>query len=130
MAGTIFINYRRDDSAGAAGRLYDRLAHAFGRKNIFMDVDHIPAGIDFVAHLSKQVAACRVLVVVIGPKWLEAVDEAGRRRLDQPDDFVAIEIAAALARDIPVIPVLLDARMPRGSELPDALKPLARRHAA
>jgi hypothetical protein len=130
MARTIFINYRREDSISIAGRLHDRLAQAFGRKNIFMDVDNIPAGADFVAHLNSQVAACNLIVVVIGPKWLDAKDDAGQRRLHQPDDFVAIEIAAALARDIRVIPILVDgAGMPKASELPDHLKQLARRQA-
>ena len=113
-----------------AGRLHDRLAHTFGRDNLFMDVDHIPAGTDFVAHLNSQVAECDVVLVVIGPNWLGVKDESGGRRLDNPDDFVAIEIAAALARNIRVIPVLVDgARMPKASELPDSLKPLARRQA-
>ena len=95
-----------------------------------MDVDHIPVGVDFVAHLNNQVAACDVVLVVIGPNWLKMKDETGHRRLDQPDDFVAIEIAAALARDIRVIPVLVDgARMPKASDLPDSLKALARRQA-
>jgi TIR domain len=130
MADTIFINYRREDSAATAGRLHDRLAQAFGRKHIFMDVDQIPAGIDFVAHLNGQVAACGVVLVVIGPHWLDVRNEAGQRRLNQPDDFVAIEIAAALARDIRVIPVLVDgASIPKTSELPDSLKPLVRRQA-
>ena len=130
MAGKIFINYRRDDSIGMAGRLHDRLAQTFGRDKLFMDVDHIPAGVDFVAHLNSQLAGCDVVLVVIGPNWLGVKDESGGRRLDNPDDFVAIEIAAALARDIQVIPVLVDgARMPKASELPDSLKPLARRQA-
>ena len=130
MAGTIFINYRREDSISIAGRLHDRLAQAFGRKNLFMDVDHIPAGVDFVAHLNSQVAACDVILVVIGPNWLAAKDESGRRRLDNPEDFVTIEIATALARDIRVIPVLVDgAHMPKADELPNSLKPLARRQA-
>src|SRR5215813_6974698 len=130
MAGAIFINYRRDDSTSFAGRLHDRLAQDFGRENIFMDVDHIPAGVDFVVHLNNQVAACKVLLVVIGSKWLRAKDAGKHRRLDQPSDFVAVEIAAALSRDILVIPVLTDgARMPKESELPDALKSLARRQA-
>ena len=102
----------------------------FGRDKLFMDVDHIPAGTDFVAHLNSQVAASDVVLVVIGPDWLSAKDESGERRLDNPDDFVAIEIAAALARNIRVIPVLVDgARMPKASELPDSLKSLARRQA-
>ena len=128
--GTIFINYRREDSISTAGRLYDRLSQTFGRKNIFMDVDHIPAGVDFVAHLNTQVAACNIILVVIGPRWLEAKDENGGRRLDNPDDFVVIEIATALARNIRVIPVLVDgARMPKAGELPASLKALARRQA-
>jgi len=95
-----------------------------------MDVDHIPAGVDFVAHLNSQVAACNVLLVVIGPHWLDAKDEAGQRRINQLDDFVAIEIAAALARNIRVIPVMVDgANIPKASDLPDSLKPLARRQA-
>ncbi len=130
MVSTIFVNYRREDSIGTAGRLYDRLAQVFGRDDVFMDVDHIPAGVDFVAHLDSQIAACDALLVVIGKSWLTASDETGQRRLDKSDDFVAIEIAAALARNIRVIPVLIDgATMPKASELPDSLKLLARRQA-
>src|SRR5215831_1641258 len=130
MPNKIFINYRREDSIGATGRLHDRLARTFGHKNIFMDVDDIPAGVDFAKYLSDQVVASRVLLAVIGPTWLDAKDKTGRRRIDDPDDFVAIEITAALARNIRVIPVLVDgARMPKAGELPDPLKALARRHA-
>jgi TIR domain len=129
MPGKIFINYRRDDSSGTAGRLAEHLERAFGRKRLFMDVEHIPPGVDFVAYLNNQLAACEVFLAVIGPNWMEARG-AGRRRLDDPNDFVATEIAAALARDIRVIPVLIDgARMPGADELPDPLKPLARRQA-
>jgi len=130
MADKIFINYRREDSIGTAGRLHDRLAQAFGQQNLFMDVDSIPAGVDYVADLNNQVAACRVFLAVIGPNWLDAKDENGRRRLDNPDDFVTIEIAGALTRDIRVIPVLVDdARMPTADKLPDPIKPLVRRNA-
>jgi TIR domain/PAN domain len=130
MAGKIFINYRRDDSAGTAGRLHDRLAQTFGRNNLFMDVDHIPAGVDFLEHLHSQVAACDVFLAVIGPNWLDAKDDDGRRRFDNPDDFVTIEIAEALARNIRVIPVLVDgARTPKADRLPDSVKPLVRRNA-
>ena len=123
MSDKIFINYRREDSIGTAGRLRDRLAEAFGEENLFMDVDNIPAGVDFVADLNSQVAACRVFLAVIGPNWLDAKDESGVRRLDNPDDFVTIEIAAALARDIRVIPVLVDnARMPKADKLPESDK--------
>jgi hypothetical protein len=128
MAGKIFFNYRRDDSPGTAGRLHDRLAQTFGRNNLFMDVDHIPAGVDFTEYLHSQVAACDVFLAVIGPNWLNAKDERGRRRFDSPDDFVTIEIAAALARNIRVIPVLVDgARTPKADKLPDSVKPLVRR---
>src|SRR5262245_15908038 len=130
MAAKIFINYRRDDALAAAGRLHDRLAQAFGRKNLFMDVDHIPAGVDFVGYLERQVAACDVFLTVMGPNWLDANDVTGGRRIDNPDDFVGVEIAAALSRDIRVIPVLIDgARMPKAEDLPAHLKPLVRRNA-
>jgi TIR domain/Putative peptidoglycan binding domain len=130
MTGNIFISYRRDESSHVAGRLHERLAQTFGRDNIFMDVDNIPPGVDFVTHLNNKVAACDVMLAVIGPTWLMAKNKAGKRRLYQSKDFVAIEVGAALARDIRVIPVLVDgARMPQASELPDALKPLARRQA-
>ena len=126
MARKIFINYRREDSVGTAGRLYDRLEQTFGRKNLFVDI----VGVDLKARLNNQVAACQVFLAVISPNWLDAKDEAGLRRLHHPDDFVAIEIAAALARNIRVIPVLVDgARMPNVTWLPDSLKPLARRQA-
>jgi hypothetical protein len=95
MAGKVFINYRRDDSIATAGRLHDRLAQTFGRNNVFMDIDHIPAGVDFVGHLVKQVAACDAFLAVIGPNWLDA-RRGWSRRIDEPEDLVAIEIAAAL----------------------------------
>jgi hypothetical protein len=130
MADKIFINYRRDDSSATAGRLNDRLVHEFGRKRLFMDVDNMPAGVDFVAYLNERVAACDVFLAVIGPNWLDAKDASGRRRLDDPDDYVSVEIAAALERDIRVIPVLIDgASLPKSDELPSPLKPLTRRHA-
>lgn len=95
-----------------------------------MDVDNIPVGINFEEYLKSQVAACDVVLSVIGANWLNAKDETDQRRLDKPDDFVAIELAAALARDIPVIPVLVDGtRMPKASELPASLKPFALRNA-
>jgi len=130
MAGKIFINYRRNDSPGTAGRLHDRLAQKFGRNNLFMDVDHIPAGVDFTEYLHSQVTACDVFLAVIGPNWLDAKDDSRRRRFDNPDDFVTIEIAAALARNIRVIPVLVDGgRTPKVDKLPDSIKPLVRRNA-
>src|SRR5262249_35621285 len=130
MMARIFINYRRADSNAMAGRLHDRLAQTFGRKILFMDIDHVPAGVDFVEYLHSQVAGWRVFRALIGRNWLDAKDDDGRRRLDNPDDFVAIEIAAALSRDIRVIPVLVEgACMPKARDLPESLKPLVRRQA-
>jgi formylglycine-generating enzyme required for sulfatase activity len=128
--GRIFISYRRADSAGYAGRIYDRLSAHFGEDAIFMDVTKIEAGVDFVAVLQNAVQSCDVLVALIGRRWLNIKDETGERRLDNPEDFVRVEVAAALDRDIRVIPVYVDdAPMLRSTELPNNLKPLARRNA-
>src|SRR5262245_16391599 len=130
MSGTIFINYRRGDDPGSTGRLFDQLAEVFPREQLFMDVDNIPPGRDFVRMLEEQVAQCDVLLAIIGKGWLNARDHEGTRRLDKPDDFVRIEIASALKQDKLVIPVLVqDARMPGPDELPEELRPLARRNA-
>jgi uncharacterized membrane protein YhaH (DUF805 family) len=126
----IFINYRRGDSQGSAGRLFDRLLHHFKREQIFIDVDAIEPGVDFIASLDKQVSNCSAFVAVIGPGWLNATNADGRRRLDDPCDNVRVEIESALKRDIRVIPVLVDgASMPRPSDLPSSLQPLSRRNA-
>ena len=130
QTGRIFISYRRTDSAGYAGRIYDRLAAHFGKDAIFMDVDTIEAGVDFVEVLENAVQSCDVLAALIGKQWLNIKDEAGERRLDNPQDFVRIEVAAALNRSIRVIPVLVDGTsMPNSDQLPSNLKPLARRNA-
>ena len=127
--GSIFISYRRVDSEGYAGRIYDRLAPYFGDDAIFMDVDDIPAGVDFVKFLENEVQSCDVLIALIGRQWLNVKDENGKRRLADPEDFVRIEIATALKRDIRVIPVLLGGtQMPQVSELPDNLQALTRRN--
>ncbi|WP_333856992.1 toll/interleukin-1 receptor domain-containing protein, partial [Denitromonas sp.] len=126
----IFISYRRDDSAGYAGRLYDRLAGHFGPGRVFMDVEGIEPGTDFVDAIENAVASCRVLIVLIGDEWLSTTDASGRRRLDDPHDFIRLETRAALARDIRVVPVLLDrAPMPAYEALPEDLRPLVRRQA-
>jgi formylglycine-generating enzyme required for sulfatase activity len=126
----IFISYRRDDSAGYAGRLYDRLSERFGQGQIFMDIDTIEPGLDFVEVIEKAVGSCDVLIALIGRQWLTITDATGRRRLDNPEDFVRLEIATALDRNIRVIPVLVrGATVPRSTDLPDALKKLARRNA-
>jgi hypothetical protein len=130
MSGKIFINYRRDDSAASAGRLYDRLTTRFPSSGLFIDVDNLDAGVDFVEAIEQNVGSCDVLIAVIGRHWLTSSDENGRRRLDNTEDFVRLEIATALKRGIRVIPVLVDgASMPQSAELPEDLKALARRHA-
>ena len=129
MAG-VFISYRREDLAGFAGRIYDRLVSRLETSQVFFDVDNIEPGLDFVKVLADRVGDCDALVAVIGAEWLASCDEEQNRRLDDPHDFVRIEIEAALQRDIRVIPVLINgARMPRPAELPDTLKGLARRQA-
>lgn len=126
----IFISYRRDDSAGYAGRLYDRLAAHFGDEAVFMDVEGIEPGTDFVKAIEGAVASCKVLIVLIGREWLSATDASGRRRLDDPHDFVRLETSAALKRDIRVVPVLVDqAIMPEQQDLPEELQLLVRRQA-
>ena len=126
----VFISYRRDDSAGHAGRLFDRLSDHFGPGQVFMDVEGIQPGVDYIEAVQEAVQSCDVLIAVIGKEWLEASDVTGGRRLDDAADLVGIEIATALDRNIRVIPVLVrGAREPPSTDLPDALKPLARRNA-
>ncbi|MGD9828002.1 MAG: toll/interleukin-1 receptor domain-containing protein [Hyphomicrobiaceae bacterium] len=131
MGKSVFISYRRDDSAAWVDRVYERLSQSLRNSKLFMDVDDIPPGRDFVRELERQVAGCDVLLCMIGRGWLDARDGKGRRRLDDENDFVRIEVASALRRDdIRVVPVLIDgARMPEERELPASLKPLARRNA-
>ena len=130
LEGQIFISYRRDDSSSAAGRIYDRLDSYFPSNHIFMDVDNLDLGVDFVAAIEKSVGSCDVLIAVMGRQWSTSSDEEGNRRLNNPEDFVRIEIATALKRGIRVIPVLVDgASLPRCDDLPDDLKPLVRRNA-
>jgi formylglycine-generating enzyme required for sulfatase activity len=123
--GKIFISYRRDDSEGEAGRLFDDLVKRFGEASVFMDVTGIQAGRDFRKVIEESVSTCGVLLAVIGKSWLEVKNEAGKRRLDDPLDFVRLETAHALQRDIPVIPVLVHgASMPTPEQLPDDLRDL------
>jgi TIR domain len=125
----IFISYRRDDAEGQAGRLFDDLVSHFGEGAVFMDVAGIEPGTDFRRAIDTHVASCGVLLAVIGKSWLDAKDESGRRRLEDAGDFVRLETASALKRDIPVVPVLVqDARMPRAEQLPSDLKELAFRN--
>jgi hypothetical protein len=126
----IFISYRRGDSAGHSGRLFDRLRAAYGDDRVFMDVTGIEAGIDFVDAIDAAVGSCDVLLAVIGPEWLSSTGSDGKRRLDDPNDFVRVEIGSALRRDVRVIPVLVDdAEMPTADALPEDIRRLARRQA-
>ncbi len=126
----VLISYRRQESSGLAGRLYNRLAARFGDDQVLMDVDTIALGVDFAEVITRAVSTCEVLLAVIGPRWLSAADADGQRRLDDPDDVVRLEVQAALERDIRVIPILVDgAVMPRRQELPEGLAGLARRNA-
>ncbi|HEY5744134.1 MAG TPA: TIR domain-containing protein [Terrimicrobiaceae bacterium] len=126
----IFISYRRDDASDVTGRIADVLKSKFGANLVFKDVDSIPLGTDFRHVISEAVGRCDVLLAVIGDDWLQATNETGTRRIDDPDDFVHIEIRAALERDIPVIPVLVEgAKMARDRDLPKRLQSLAFRNA-
>jgi hypothetical protein len=125
----VFVNYRREDASGYAGRLYEWLSDRFGPDRVFMDISAIRPGADFVQAIESEVAACEAVLVIIGRQWLDCSAD-GHRRLDDPHDFVRLEIASALSRNALVIPVLVEgAGMPREHDLPDDLKPLARRHA-
>lgn len=126
----IFISYRRDDSAGYAGRLYDRLIQHFPKERLFMDIDDIPPGYDFVDVLENAIKACNVVLVIIGKQWVSIPNAEGKRRLDDPRDFVRIEVATALQRNVRVIPLLVGgAVMPLPAELPPDLEKLVRRQA-
>ena len=127
----IFISYRRDDAAGEAGRLADHLLRRFGADRLFLDIETIEPGTDFVQVLQRSLKETAAVLVVIGRRWVDIPDAAGRRRLDDPADFVRQEVEAALGRDIPVVPVLVQgARLPRAEDLPAPLVPLVTRQAA
>ncbi|MFZ1410296.1 MAG: toll/interleukin-1 receptor domain-containing protein, partial [Micropruina sp.] len=128
--GRIFISYRREETAWPARTLYALLVETFGADQVFKDVDNIEPGDDFVERITEAVTACDILLAMIGPRWAQMTDDSGARRLDNPDDFVRIEIAVALSRGIRVVPILVDgARMPKASELPPDLLALTRRQA-
>ena len=127
----IFISYRREDSAGYAGRLHEELAERFSAKEVFRDVDTLRAGQDFDEAIRRRLEQCSTCVVMIGPGWLHAHNASGQRRLGAPGDYVTMEIAAALGKPgVTVVPVLVGgATMPSPDDLPEAVRPLARRHA-
>ncbi|WES64860.1 TIR domain-containing protein [Microbacter sp. GSS18] len=128
MTYSVFVSYRRSNASGAAGRIYDALTARFGEDAVFMDVDGIEPGADFEQVLDETLRDCRAVVVVIDPHWTDVVDADGARRLDDPDDFVRLEVESALKRDVKVLPVLVDgARMPARADLPESLGGLATR---
>ncbi len=126
----IFISYRRDDADEAAGRLSDHLVSQFGQDSIFMDVDGIAPGRDFRKVIEETLTQCDVLLGVMGKNWLDIKDETGKRRLENESDFVRLEIASALRRDIPVIPVRVQgASIPKPDQLPGDLQDFSYRNA-
>jgi hypothetical protein len=128
--GGVFISYRREETAYPAAWLYDRLRDRLGSEAVFKDVDNLEAGDDFVAEITAAVGSCDVLLALIGPNWATLTNAEGVRRLDDPGDFVRVEIEAALSRNIKVIPLLVsNATMPAPEQLPPSLSPLTRRHA-
>lgn len=128
----IFIGYRRDDTADVAGRIYDALETRFGKERLFKDVDNIPPGVDFGKYIKSILPRCRVALILIGPNWVGARDAHGRRRLDDPNDWVRVEAETALAiNGLQVVPVLVNgAQMPAASDLPASLRPLLHLNAA
>jgi hypothetical protein len=130
LPGRIFISYRRQETAWPAGRLYDVLVENFPADEVFKDVDNIDSGEDFTERITAAVGSCDVLLALIGPRWLTITDKKGQRRIDDPEDYVRLEIETALTRKIRVIPILVDeARMPGVDELPATLAPLIGRNA-
>jgi hypothetical protein len=126
--GTVFISYRREDTQGEARALFQDLAARLGKESVFMDVDSIAMGRDFREALQERLASCDAMLALMGREWVDCKDESGRRRLDNAGDFVRLEVAAALKRNIPVTPLLLQgAHMPAVEQLPDDLKDLAYR---
>jgi hypothetical protein len=126
----IFISYRREEASGHAGRIYDAMVARFGEDNVFMDVDIAP-GVDFVDHITNVVSSCTVLIAVMGKSWAETPGPDGLPRLQDEADFVRLEVGTAVQNpDVTVIPALVDkARMPRAEQLPEEMRPLARRNA-
>lgn len=124
-AASIFVSYRRTDSADVTGRIYDRLTEHFGRERIFKDVDSIPLGVNFKQHLENAVMECRLLLVIIGQRWTGREGGSAKSNITDPIDFVRIELETAIRRSLPIIPVLVQgARMPRPEDLPDSLQAL------
>ena len=127
----VFLSYRRADSANVSDRIYATLVEQFGREAVFKDVDSIPLGADFRAVIGNAVGSCDVFLAVIGRDWVDAKNEIGELRLENPDDFVRLEIEAAISREIPIIPLLVrGAEIPSENELPSSLESIRFRNAA
>lgn len=126
----IFVSYRRGETSGHAGRIYDAMVGRFGEDNVFMDVELAP-GVDFVDHITDVVSSCTVLIAVMGKAWADAPGPDGSPRLHDEADFVRLEVATAIQNpDVTVIPALVDeAQMPKAEQLPEEMRPLARRNA-
>jgi hypothetical protein len=128
--GRIFLSYRREDTSGYAGRLFDHLKRHFGKDRVFMDISNIEPGVDFVESIEKALGSCDAFLVLIGKNWLDCRNTSGERRLDNPDDFIRIETSTALKRDVRVFPILVKgAEMPSSKDLPEDMVSLARRNA-
>ncbi len=129
VPGSVFISYRRDDSADITGRIYDRLVQRFSKDIVFKDVDSIPLGIDFRQHLEGALSQCRILLAIMGDEWSGGQGVDGKKRIDDPRDHVRLELEVALGRNIPVIPVLVrKASIPAEEELPISLRSLSYRN--
>ncbi|MFG6101444.1 TIR domain-containing protein [Leptothoe sp. EHU-05/26/07-4] len=123
---SIFISYRRSDSSDIVGRIYDKLTSHYGQDSVFKDIDSIPYGVDYREHIRHWVNQCQVMLVIIGLDWLETTTVEGQRRLDNPKDWVRLEIEMALERGIPIIPLLVNnARLHASSALPQSLQKLS-----
>lgn len=128
--GRIFLSYRREDTSGYAGRLFDHLKRHFGKDRVFMDISNIEPGVDFVESIEKALGSCDAFLVLIGKNWLDCRNTKGERRLDNPDDFIRIETSTALKRGVRVFPILVKgAEMPSSEDLPEDMVSLARRNA-
>ncbi|MGH6736942.1 MAG: DUF805 domain-containing protein [Methyloceanibacter sp.] len=127
---TIILSYRREDTSWIAGRIHDRLKSHYGNDSVFMDIDSIPFGLDFREHIQESLENCDILLAIIGPDWTAPKDD-GQARIFDDTDWVRIEIEAALAKKIPVIPVLIDGtRVPPARDLPEGVRDIVFRQAA
>lgn len=126
----VLISYRRGDTRVETARLHDRLAEEYGPERVFLDIHDVPLGIDFVDHVRAKIAGCSAVIVMMGTRWLTITDDRGQRRLDDPNDPVRVEVAAALQqKHIGVIPVIVqNASMPSAEDLPADIRLLARRN--